>query len=183
MPLASDLASWLGLRNLGPTLRRWRVEWKQRRDHWSKPDFDLPAGNMQPIGYLIRQSRLRLSTPLEADDRWARRVPAEYARSVLGEAPPARALDSQDDEHCIATVKHYRSLVPLAQDARKPIFRLSAGDGALGSHAAAARDAFRDFRALAEELLRRTSAIPAPKGPNPAATTSSGALDASAADR
>ena len=62
-------------------------------------------------------------------------------------------------------MKHYRSLVPLARDARKPIFSLTAGDGALGSHAAAARGAFHDFRALAEELLQRTQAATAATEP------------------
>ena len=158
VPLAADLSSWQGLRNLGPTLRRWRVEWKQRRDNWAQPDFALPTGNMKPIGYLIQQHGVRLSRPVKACDRWARQVPAEYSRSVLNDRPPAVALDPQADEHCIATVKHYRSLIPLAQDARKPIFSLSAGDGALGSHAVAARDAFRDFRTLVENLLQRTHA-------------------------
>ena len=32
IPLASDLYSLQGLRYLGPTLRRWRGEWKDRRD-------------------------------------------------------------------------------------------------------------------------------------------------------
>lgn len=162
VPLAADLFSRQGLRNLGPTLRRWRRDWRTRRDNWTDPDFTLPAGNMQPIGYLIRQHGIRLSRPVEADDRWARQMPAEYSRSVLDEATPAGALDPRDDEHCIATVKHYRSLVPLARDARKPIFSLTAGDGALGSHAAAARGAFHDFRALAEELLQRTQAATEP---------------------
>ena len=156
VPLAADLPSWQGLRNLGPTLRRWRVEWRRRQGHGAKFDFDLPAGNMQPIGYLMRQSGVRLSRPLKADDRWARQVPAEYSRSVLADDAPATASDPQTDENCIATVKHYRGLIPLAQDARKPIFALSAGDGAFGSHAVAARDAFRDFRALVETLLQRT---------------------------
>ena len=182
VPLAADLFSRQGLRNLGPTLRRWRQDWQRRRDNWGDPDFALPAGGMQPIGYLIQQHGVRLSRPLKAYDRWARQMPAEYSRSVLDEATAAGTLDPRDDGHCIATVKHYRSLVPLAQDARKPIFRLAAGDGALGSHAAAARDAFGDFRALAEELLRRTSAIPVPTEPGLAATRSSGAVDASAAD-
>ena len=77
-------------------------------------------------------------------------------RRLLGEATPAGELGPREDAHCIATVKHYRSLVPLAQDARKPLFSLTAGDGVLGSHGAAARDAFRDFRTLAESLLRLT---------------------------
>ena len=159
VPLAADLFSRQGLRNLGPTLRRWRLDWKKRRDNWADPDFDLPAGDMQPIGYLIQQHGVRLSRPVAAYDRWARQMPAEYARSVLGIDASARAADPGSDEHCIATVKHYRSLVPLAQDARKPIFSLSAGDGALGSHAAAARAAFGDFRTLVENILQRTHAV------------------------
>ena len=161
VPLAADLFSRQGLRNLGPTLRRWRGDWKKRRGNWAEPDFDLPTGDMRPIGYLIQQHGVRLSRPVKAYDRWARQMPAEYSRSVLGEETPATALDPQADEHCIATVKHYRSLIPLAQDARKPIFSLSAGDGALGSHAVAARGAFHDFRALVENLLQRTHAASA----------------------
>ena len=161
VPLAADLFSRQGLRNLGPTLRRWRVDWKKRFDNWAEPDFDLPAGNMQPIGYLIQQHGVRLSRPVKAYDRWARQMPAEYSRNVLNEVAAAAASDPQADEHCIATVKHYRSLIPLAQDARKPIFSLSVGDGALGSHAVAARDAFRDFKALVETLLQLTHAAAA----------------------
>ena len=161
VPLAADLFSRQGLRNLGPTLRRWRGDWRKCLDNWAEPDFDLPAGNMQPIGYLIQQHGVRLSRPVKACDRWARQMPAEYSRSVLNEEPSAAASNPQADEHCIATMKHYRSLVPLAQDARKPIFSLSAGDGALGSHAVAARDAFRDFKALVETLLQLTHAAAA----------------------
>ena len=63
--------------------------------------------------------------------------------------------DPDADENAIATVKHYRSLVPLAQDVRKPIFALAPPDGAIGGHAAAARDAFHDFEHLTKEILRR----------------------------
>ena len=160
VPLAADLFSRQGLRNLGPTLRRWRLDWKKRRENWADPDFGLPAGNMQPIGYLIQQHGVRLSRPVQAYDRWAKQMPAEYSRSVLGIETPGGPLDPRDDEHCIATVKHYRSLIPLARDARKPIFSLSAGDGAIGSHAAAARDAFGDFKTLVENILQRTHHAP-----------------------
>jgi len=171
VPLAADLFSRQGLRNLGPTLRSWRLDWKKRHDNWTEPAFDLPTGNMRPIGYLIQQHGVRLSRPVKAYDRWARQMPAEYSRSVLDDQTPAAPLDPQADENCIATVKHYRSLIPLAQDARKPIFSLSAGDGALGSHAVAARDAFRDFRVLVDNMLQRTRATSsAAKRPQPASS-------------
>ena len=110
---------------------------------------------MHPIGYLIQQHGVRLSRPVEAYDRWARRMPAEYSASVLGKAPKSAPSDPNADENAIATVKHYRSLVPLAQVVRKPIFALAPADGAIGSHAAAARDAFHDFEQLTSEILRR----------------------------
>ena len=94
-------------------------------------------------------------------------MPAEYSRCVLGDETSATAWDPRDDEHCIATLKHYRGLVPLAQAARKPIFSLSAGDGALGSHAAAARGAFHDFRTFVENMLQRTHAAFAATEPPP----------------
>ena len=155
VPLAADLLSRQGLRTLGPALRRWRADWATRRNHWIAPVFTLPAGEMRPVGYLIKQHGVRLSRPVEPHDGWAKQMPAEYSASVLDRKPKPAPRDPQSDENAIATVKHYRSLVPLAQDARKPIFALTPGDGALGSHAAAARDAFRDFERIANEILRR----------------------------
>ncbi len=155
VPLGADLFSRQGLRNLGPTLRQWRKDWDTSRKNWANPEFDLPAGAMEPIGYLIQQHGVRLSRPVKAYDRWAKRMPSEYARSVMGKKSPQRCMPP-DDPNCIATVKHYRSLIPLGQEARKPIFSLAAADGAFGSHAVAANEAFHDFRELAEELLRRT---------------------------
>ena len=157
VPLAADLFSLQGLRNLGPTLRRWRSDWESRATNWSNPEFELPPGAMRPLGYVIQQHSVRLSRPVKAYDRWMKRTPAEYSRSVLDQEPPPGLLDPETDDNRIATVKHYRSLVPLAQDARKPIFALSAADGALGSHATAARDAFHDFRQLVTEILVRGS--------------------------
>ncbi len=155
VPLAADIFSRQGLRNLGPTLFDWREGWRKRRDEWAQPEFDLPAGEMQPIGYLIQQHGVRLSRPVRAYDHWVRQMPAEYTRHVLREPPAKELLDPGNDPHCIATVKHYRSLIPLAQSARKPIFDLAAADGALGAHAVAANDAGRDFREIVKTILPR----------------------------
>lgn len=155
VPLAADLFSRQGLRNLGPTLRDWRREWDKRKDQWQEPEFDLPVGTMKPTGYLIQQHGVRLTRPVKAYDRWAKRMPREYARSVLAQEPAPTDLALADDPNCIATIKHYRSLVPLGQDARKPIFLLAPADGAIGSHAQAANQAYDDFRALSKKLLGR----------------------------
>ena len=158
VPLGADLYSLQGLRNLGPTLRRWRGDWEKRRENWREPAFDLPAGNMRPIGYLIQQHSVRLSRPVKAYDRWVKRMPAQYATSILGIEPPPSSPGSEPDVNRIATVKHYRSLIPLGQDARKPIFDLAVADGAIGSHAVAVGEAFKDFEEITREILRRMEA-------------------------
>ena len=44
VPLAGDLYSLQGLRNLGPTLRTWRSEWTDRRDRNPIEGFPIPRG-------------------------------------------------------------------------------------------------------------------------------------------
>jgi len=153
IPLAADLYSLQGLRNLGPTLREWRAEWQQRVANWQQPAFALPQGRMAPVGYVLMQHVERLSRPAKAYGKWIDRIPATYAGSVLQQAPDPTAQPV--DRHCLARLKHYRSLAPMAQEAHKPIFELTAADGAIGSHAAAVRDAYSDFKALAVAILTR----------------------------
>ena len=50
VPLAPDLHSLQGLRNLGPALRRWRSEWAERRLRNPVADLAVPEGEMTPDG-------------------------------------------------------------------------------------------------------------------------------------
>ncbi len=154
IPLAADLFSLQGLRNLGPTLSAWRSDWKKRVANWDRPDFDLPAGAMKSEGYILMQHMERLSRPVKAYKKWVDRIPGTYRESVMGQP---RGLDTNkvNDGNCLARLKHYRSLVPMAQEVRKPIFRLSSADGAIGSHSQAVRDAWSDFKALAVAIETR----------------------------
>ena len=156
VPLGADLFSLRGLHNLGPTLKRWRHDWKRRRDNWNTPDFPLPKGGMKPIGYVMQQHGIRLNRPVIAYDKWVNRMPEEYARNLLeDETGFYAATPEEDSENSLSTIKHYRGLVPMAQEARKPIFHLTPTDGAIGSHAASANDAHKDFKALAEKITAR----------------------------
>ena len=155
VPLAADLYSIRGLRNLGPTLRRWRREWSERRERNPVAGLDVPRGDMHPIGYVVLQHAVRLNRPVMAYERWMERIPGAYRDFVVGDSTtPAPAMD--EDEHCLATLKPYRSLMPLAQEARKPMFALKPADGAIGGHANAVQGCYRDFRALAQTVAQRS---------------------------
>lgn len=155
VPLGADLFSFQGLHTLGPAIQRWRGDWQHRLAHWSQPTIPLPQGGMQLLGYLVQQHSIRLSRPVQANDRWINQMPAEYRRTLLNDPNPPTGMRPVDDPHCLATLKHYRSLMALGQEARKPIFLLTVADGAIGSHALAVRDAYLDFQALARQILQR----------------------------
>lgn len=154
IPLAPDLFSLQGLRNLGPTLRDWRDEWKSRRKQNRGLDLDLPGGEMTPAGYIILQHAVRLDRPVQAYKRWIERIPQEYRTAVLGTSNES-SVSADNDPHCLAELKHYRSLMPLAMEARKPIFFLKPADGVLGAHYTAVRDCYGDFKRLALKLARQ----------------------------
>lgn len=167
VPLGADLFSLQGLRNLGPTLQTWQSGWEDRRTRNPIPELPIPDGFIKPIGYVVQQHGVRLGRPVKAYDKWVNRMPEEYARNLLGDNKgPYAKTPAEDTENALATVKHYRSLVPMAQEARKPIFYLTPADGAIGAHAAAARDAYKDFKILSEKIIHRigigkTSGFPA----------------------
>lgn len=157
MPLGADLYSLQGLRNLGPALSQWRSGWKKRLQEHVPPALALPAGNMQPIGYVILQHAVRMDRPVKAYQRWVERIPSVYHQSILREPEGAPLPDP--DPHRLATLKHYRSLMPLAQDAHKPMFLLKPADGAIGGHTEAVLDCYRDFKELAIRIATACGAM------------------------
>lgn len=154
VPLSPDLFSLQGLRNLGPTLRRWRSEWQERLRKNRVPNLQLPEGHMQPIGYIVLQHAVRMDRPVRAYDRWIARIPKEYRNFVLNE-PGGGNISVETDPQCLALLKHYRSLMPLAQETRKPMFQLKPADGAIGAHLQTVQDTYKDFRQLALRIAER----------------------------
>lgn len=152
IPLGADLFSLQGLRNLGPTLRDWRRGWQTRRQLPQAPQgLSLPSGEMKPQGYVLLNPSVRENRPVKSYLKWANQIPSTYASAVLGVSTEATAVD--DDENQLAMLKHFKSLMPMAQDARKPMFHLTAADGAIGGHSAAVRDCKGQFEKLAERIL------------------------------
>lgn len=150
-PLAPDLFSMQGLRNLGPTLVDWRKSWKDRLERAPDPELDLPSGAMEPLGYVVMQAGMRLSRPVRAYERWVRRMPQEYHESVLRDDEKPATAD--EDPWCLGIMRHYQSLMPLAQDAQKPMFQLRPADGAIGAHMDAVQRCHREFDELATRLI------------------------------
>ncbi len=153
VPVAPDLFSLQGLKNLGPTLGHWRTTWQQARERAPRTMKELPAGQMQPIGYVLMQHAERLGRPTQAYAKWQARLPNIYRQSVLNEADSIGTIES--DPNQIQRIKHYRSLMPLAMEARKPMFALKPAEGAIGAHQANVQHCYDDFHALVQQIKVR----------------------------
>ena len=158
IPLGADLFSLQGLKNLGPALHSWKTDWNTRYKHWVSspefgeyPEFQLPDADMKVVGYVCQQHGVRMERPVKAYTKWVDRIPCIYRNTILNETGHF-SIATADDPNCLATIKHYRSLIPMGQESRKPIFTLTSADGAIGSHANAVQDAKKDFQVLAGKI-------------------------------
>lgn len=152
VPLGADLFSLQGLRNMGPTMRDWRRTWENWRPYNPDRDLALPTGTMAAVGYVVMRHSVQHGRPARAFGRWMSRIPGRYRESILNDESDFTG-DIAADPHCLAVLKDYRSLMPLAQEARKPMFALKPADGAFGGHQAAVHDCWLDFSRLTDRIL------------------------------
>ena len=80
------------------------------------------------------------------------KIPPVYRTAVLDEPTPGVVPKVENDPNCLAQLKHYRSLMPLAMEAHKPMFHLKPADGAIGAHGEAVKDCRNDFLRLARKV-------------------------------
>ncbi|GAB3462416.1 hypothetical protein GCM10027570_48790 [Streptomonospora sediminis] len=154
VPLAADLFSLQGLRNLGPTFREWRSTWRGQILANMPPAIEHPSGDMIPLGYVIMQPGVRLDRPVKAYQRWLDRIPPEFQQHVV----QGMASEEVLTPHEIATIRNYRSLMPLAHDAHKPMFDLKPADGAIGSTQQYVATCRSEFKQLSSDVVERLGA-------------------------
>jgi len=158
VPVAPDLFSLQGLKNIGPSLIEWRTDWQTLLDQTDDDVPSLLSHAFKPIGYIVQQHLARADRPVKAYAEWINQIPAAYHQYVLREAEPFVESIEQDPER-IWMLKHYASLVPLAMQARKPMFDLKQADGASGSTLRAVDACRKMFSEMVTELSRRLDIV------------------------
>lgn len=150
VPLGVDPFNSRGLWNLGPSLRGWRADWQGTVLEQVPAGIDVPAGEMRPLGYVVMRPSRRLDRPIKEYQLWLDRIPQIYTEAV---GSPVGA-DAR-----IGTVRDFGSLMPMAHDARKPMFDLQPADGAIGTTQRYVQLCLQEFRELAREILRRIDTV------------------------
>ena len=154
VPMATDLFSLQGLKNLGNRLDNWHSEWSDRASRNPEPSLPLPASQMKPLGYIVMQHGIKEKRPVKSYLKWANRIPQIFHEFVLKDNVAVfQEKRVEEDDYCIALLKHYHSLIPMAMEARKPIFLLKPADGAIGAHFDAVKRAYTDFETLTKKIV------------------------------
>lgn len=157
IPVAPDLFSLQGIKNLGKTLTNWRGQWEKRISEYPKPDKSLiPNGKMNPLGYLVMQYSSKESRPVKSYLKWADRIPMVYNTYVLENKFLLGDTEEDLEVNRLALLKHYHSLAPMSMEAHKPIFLLKSADGALGTNLQAVARCYNDFKSLTQKIISKS---------------------------
>lgn len=154
VPVAPDLFSLKGLSNVGRGLYDWKIGWKKRIDDNPTPHTTWPNGEQKPLGYVVSRFSTYAGERARYFRQWIDRVPAVFHQDILRQTD-TKGLTIDNDPAQLAWLKDYRSLMPMAQEVRKPIFKLRPADGAIGGHQQAVSEAYDDFEKLAALIAKR----------------------------
>jgi chromosome partitioning protein len=161
IPIAPDLFSLLGLENMGPVIKEWKKQWRTRLRNAAEEQLpilsELPKYEVAPLGYIMTQHNVRKDKPVKAYNKYVDRIGPKYVKYILeqdAEVLPSAVTDSQ-----IGLIKNYHSLIPMAQNARKPIFKLTFADGAIGAHLQMVLEAGKSFEQLTDNIIERIAIL------------------------
>jgi len=155
VPCTADLFSLKGLSNIGERIESWAEEWRKRLDERKIETFELnlPNEKIFPLGYVLMQHGVSGNKPVKAYKKFAERLPEVFRQSFKLPQNP-QDFHFEHDPYCLALVKHYNSLMPMAMEVRKPIFALKPADGAIGAHFHAVKTVYHDFEKLAGVIMQ-----------------------------
>ncbi len=155
VPVAPDLFSLQGIKNIGMTINEWRKEWEsniKEKFPENKDKSVIATGKMLPLGYIISQYSAKENKPVIAYSRWSEKIPKTYTEHILKKEFVEK---ENNDPNQIGYIRHFHSLAPLSQEARKPMFLLKPADGAVGSHAEAVLQCYKTFEDLSYRIIGR----------------------------
>lgn len=154
IPLGADLRSLYGLRAFGPALWQWRHEYKKAlgsRSDWPIGYPRFPEKHLSVAGYVVQDRAYYYDRPADLPDQWRDRVRREYERSIIHE-PGVLKQSVSESARPLASIRYHTGLLPLAEDARKPLFRLTPADGVFDDQIREVTSSYQDFETVARRV-------------------------------
>jgi chromosome partitioning protein len=156
VPIAPDLFSIRGTRNLGNKLVTWRREWDQIRAAGSDSGIELPNGSPKFLGYVRQQHNVR-DNETGMTQGWrifGSQVEQSIQANIVDKLRPLdQVMEWSEPGFDLGSIPNLHSLVPYSQQARLPIFDCTGKNGLKGAHIAKARDSRDLYNVMTDTLI------------------------------
>ncbi len=166
VPMSSDIFSLQAIENISVALGNWQkgiVAGLKRHTEEHNEDFLVADQkvdwHLRFLGYITQQytaKRVRgVRQPVKAYDRIIRKIPTTIQRRLIDEF----TTDSPSISYDLGQIPSLHSLIPLSQNAHRPIFSLTADDGIVGAHFAKVKDSRDIFEHVAKRFLENLATL------------------------
>lgn len=156
-PMSADIFSLLALENIGASIDKWRFDFNKAFER-------IPENDRQDIGSLkcactikflgyVEQQYITKSSggtqrAVRAYERILSQIPLAMQEKVV---TPINSDLYEVEDYKLGSIPNYYSLVPMSQNAHKPIFSLINTDGVVGAH----YQKVGDFECLMADIATR----------------------------
>ncbi|MCJ2106369.1 AAA family ATPase [Methylobacterium sp. E-041] len=155
-PMSVDIFSLRALENISKALESWSRQLTRGIQDNEEPD-DLPIQRydwrLRFAGYVSQQYIAKRDAegharPVGAYEKIAKRIPDLIEEHFVGEG--SSPLNKSD--YALGSIPTLHSIIPMAQNARSPVFAIGAKDGVVGSHFLKVRELRETFDEIAKKL-------------------------------
>ncbi len=161
IPMVPDMFSLRGTQNIGRVFAGWIKDYQLSLTRAGEFKFDVAPGRPQFSGYILQQFNKYRSRIVKAFEKWQSQIPDTISQYIIAPlSVPALApynLIQPSSNYQLAEFKNYNALVPMAQNALKPIFDLTAADGVVGGHMQYVRNCGDEFSNICKAFVTQIS--------------------------
>ena len=156
-PMSSDIFSLLALENIGVSIDKWRTDFNgafERINQEDREDVDnlKCKCTIKFLGYVeqqyITKSDSGTKRAVRAYETILKQIPKAMEEKVVA---PINSEKYGELNYKLGSIPNYYSLIPMSQNAHKPLFSLSNQDGVVGAH----YQKVNDFKILMSKIAAR----------------------------
>ena len=164
-PMAPDIFSLLALENIGTSIIQWSTEFnagvkKLKRNDPTAIRFLKEKFSIQFIGYVTQQYTSKTveghKIPVKAYEEIIDDIPNAIEQHII---KPINSNIKQQLNYNLGSIPTFNSVIPMSQNAHKPIFSLSSKDGVVGSHFSKVASFKKIMSEISEHTLKNIEAL------------------------
>lgn len=173
IPMSTDIFSVLALSNIGKSIDIWRDSFNKAMDDLDYREKEEIAKSLNGfrtscsikfLGYVEQQYITKMEKnggqrAVKAYDKILKRLPGEIDKHVVELINGSEKKEVEPVDYRIGSIPNYYSLIPMSQNAHKPVFVLGGTDGIVGAHYQKVSDYKELIKRLTDHFLSNIERI------------------------